>query len=74
VADLRRYSEGRAVTISIRMRAHMQDGAPEIINRLQRYQDVGLEYPVISFPHETLDELTTQIDAFGREVIPTLSG
>ena len=72
VADLRRYSEGRAVTISIRMRAHMQDGAPEIINRLQRYQDVGLEYPVISFPHKTLDELTTQIDAFGREVIPAL--
>ena len=72
VADLRRYSSGRAVTASIRMRINMQDGVQANVDRLKSYQDAGLEYPVISFPHETLDELTAQIDAFGRDIIPTL--
>ena len=73
VADLRRYSAGRAVTVSIRTRVQMQDGAQAIIDRLKRYQEAGLEYPVISFPHETLDDLTAQINAFGRDVMPALS-
>lgn len=73
VADLRRYSRGRTVTASIRTRANMQDGAQEIVDRLERYRKAGLEYPVISFPHQTLDELMEQIETFGREVIPMLS-
>jgi probable F420-dependent oxidoreductase len=70
VADLRRYSEGRAVTVSIRTRVLMSDGVQTIIDRLSRYQDVGMQYPVISFPHESLKELTFQIEQFGREVMP----
>jgi probable F420-dependent oxidoreductase len=70
VADLRRYSEGRAVTVSIRTRVHMSDGAQMIVDRLARYREAGLEYPVMSIPHETIEELTTQIEVFGRAVMP----
>jgi hypothetical protein len=60
------------VTVSIRMRVNMGDGVQAIIDHLSSYQSAGLEYPVISFPHETLEELTTQIDRFGRDIIPAL--
>jgi alkanesulfonate monooxygenase SsuD/methylene tetrahydromethanopterin reductase-like flavin-dependent oxidoreductase (luciferase family) len=72
VTDLRRYSNGRAVTVSIRMRINMADGTKANIERLISYQDAGLEYAVVSFPHETLDELTTRINSFGRDIIPAL--
>jgi alkanesulfonate monooxygenase SsuD/methylene tetrahydromethanopterin reductase-like flavin-dependent oxidoreductase (luciferase family) len=73
VADLRRYSDGRAVTVSIRTRVSVSDGTQAIIDRLSRYREVGLEYPVVSIPHESMDELTAQIEAIGREVIPALN-
>jgi probable F420-dependent oxidoreductase len=73
VVDLRRYSERREVTVSIRIRVNMNDGAQEIIGRLAQYRDAGLEYPVISFPHESSDELNRQVEAFGGDVIPALS-
>ncbi len=72
IADLRRHNSGRVVTASIRMRINTEDATQATIARLKSYQDAGLEYPVISFPHETLDELTTQIDTFSRDIIPAL--
>jgi len=74
VKDLRRYSEGRDVTVSIRIRVNMNDGAQGIVERLAQYREAGLAYPVVSFPHESGDELTAQVEAFGRDVIPVLDG
>lgn len=41
----------------------MSEGAQAIIDRLSRCREAGLEYPVITIPHESIDELTTQIEA-----------
>jgi probable F420-dependent oxidoreductase len=73
VADLRRHSSGRDVTVSIRTRVSMSDGAQTIIDRLSRYREAGLEYPVINIPHQSVDELVTQIEVFGREIIPAFN-
>jgi probable F420-dependent oxidoreductase len=73
VQDLRRYSGTREVTVSIRIRVNMSDGAQAIIERLAQYREAGLEYPVVSFPHESGEELTGQVEAFGRDVIPVMS-
>jgi len=72
VADLKRYAGERPVTISIRTRVDMNQGAHAAIDQLSRYAEAGLEYPVIGFPHETLADLVTQIEAFAADVLPQM--
>ncbi len=72
IARLRELSEGRSLTISLSTRVNMDDGASAVIDHFNQLREVGLAYPVLRFQHETLDDLTQQLEAFGRDVIPAL--
>lgn len=72
VRKLRAWSGGRPITVSISMTLDMNDGAQAVIDTLAQFRDAGLEYPVLRFEHETLSDLTRQIELFGRDVIPAL--
>ncbi len=73
VTRLRELSD-RPITISLSMRLDMNEGAAKVIDHLSELREIGLEYPALRLQHETLDDLTWQLEAFGREVIPTLQG
>jgi probable F420-dependent oxidoreductase len=72
VADLKRYAGERPVTVSVRSRVDMNEGAQAAIDRFSSYSEAGLEYPVVQFPHDGLSDLTAQIEAFARDVMPNL--
>jgi probable F420-dependent oxidoreductase len=72
VRRIRELSDGRSVTMSLRATLDMQGGASAVIDQLSRLRELGLEYPVVGFKHETLSDLVAGLEAFGRDVIPTL--
>jgi len=72
VQRIREMSAGRTITMSVRMTVDMRQGAAAVIDQLGALRQAGLEYPVVGFRHETLSDLVSQIDAFGRDVIPAL--
>lgn len=73
IKRLRELSDGRAITASLSARVDMNDGAQAVIDQFAPFREAGLEYPALRFQHETLDDLTRQIEAFGRDVLPVLS-
>lgn len=72
VKRIREQSEGRTVTMGARIMLDMREGTSSAIDYLNQLRAVGLEYPAVGFRHETLSDLVSQIEAFGRDVIPTL--
>lgn len=65
-------SGGRRVTMSLRTTLNMHDSAASIIEKFEHLRAQGLEYPVVGFQHETLDDLTRAMELFGRDVLPAL--
>jgi probable F420-dependent oxidoreductase len=72
VNRIRELSEGKPITMSVRITFDMRSGSRAVVDELSRLHEVGLEYPVVGFKHETLSDLVSQIEAFGRDVIPQL--
>lgn len=72
VRRIRELSEGRPITMSMRLTLDIRSSAAGAIDTLSHLRDLGLEYPVVNLKHETLDELVSQMHTFGREVIPAL--
>ena len=60
--------------MSLRATLDLSGGAAAIIDQLSALREVGLDYPVVGFEHETLSDLVTGIETFGRDVIPALRG
>jgi probable F420-dependent oxidoreductase len=73
IDKLRAWSNGRRITISMSLRLHMEAGASQVIDQLNMLAEAGLEYPALRFQHETLDDLTWQLEVFGRDVMPALA-
>jgi probable F420-dependent oxidoreductase len=72
VNRIREQSQGREITMSLRLTVDMAQGAAAVIDHIRALGEVGLEYPAVGFKHETLADLVSQIEAFGRDVIPKL--
>jgi probable F420-dependent oxidoreductase len=72
VKRIRELSDGRSIVMSVRITLDMRQGAAAVIDHLGRLRAVGLEYPAVGFKHETLSQLVSQIESFGRDVIPQL--
>ncbi len=73
VRRVRELSGGRRLTMSVRLPLDMREGASPVLDQLSQLRDAGLEYPVVAFKHETLNDLVSQMEAFGRDVLPALS-
>ncbi len=72
VQRVRELSEGRPITMSVRLMLDMRDGTSAAIDYLSQLREAGLAYPAVGFEHDTLGDLVSQIEAFGRDVIPVL--
>jgi probable F420-dependent oxidoreductase len=72
VKRIRELSEGKPITMSVRITFDMREGAASVIDHLSKMHEVGLAYPAVGFKHETLKDLVSQIEAFGRDVMPQL--
>jgi len=73
VREIREMSGGRQITMSLRTTFDFRNGnTAGVIEKLTRMREQGLEYPVVGFKHETLADLVSAIELFGREVIPAL--
>lgn len=72
VRRIRELSEGRAITMSLRTVLDLHDGPAAAIDQLGQLREAGLQYPVVGFKHETLSDLVSGIETFGRDVIPAL--
>jgi probable F420-dependent oxidoreductase len=72
VREIRERSGDRHVTMSLRTTFDLRAGAEPALDTLRRLREIGLDYPVVGFKHETLAELVDAIEMFGRDVIPAL--
>ena len=72
VRRIRELAPGKPVTMSLRANVDMSDGAAKIIDQISQLREVGLDYPVVGFKHETLGDLVDGIEQFGQDVIPAL--
>lgn len=72
VQRIRELSSGRPITMSVRITFDMRQGAAAVADQLGRLREAGLEYPAVGFKHETLSDLVSQIESFGRDVIPQM--
>jgi probable F420-dependent oxidoreductase len=72
VKRIRELSEGKPITMSVRISFNMHQGAAAVIDQLGKLREAGLEYPAVGFRHESLSDLVSQIEVFGRDVIPQL--
>ena len=73
IQRIRDMSEGRPVTMSVRITLDVRGGTAEVIDTLSQLEDVGLEYPVVNLKHDSLDDLLRSMSRFGRDVIPTFN-
>ena len=60
----------RAMTMSLRLKLDVRDGTGAAIDILGQLQEAGLEYPVIDLAHDTLGDLVSSLEVFGRDVLP----
>lgn len=65
-------SGGRKVTKSMRITFDLRKGVGKTLDELAELRAQGLEYPVVGFKHETLGDLVSAIELFGKEVMPKL--
>ena len=72
VKRIRELSSSKPITMSVRITFDMRNGSAAVVDHLGKLREVGLEYPAVGFKHETLSDLVSQIEAFGRDVIPQL--
>lgn len=73
VKRLRAASNGRKVTTSFRRTFDLRStAAAQVAEELAALESVGLEYPVVGFKHDTLAELLSSIEIFGRDVMSGL--
>ncbi len=70
---IRAWSGDRQVTMSVRTTLDLRAGTAGELEELRQLQQAGLEYPVVGFKHETLEDLTRAMELFGREVMPALN-
>lgn len=70
IKRLHELSDGQPKTTSAYMTLDMNDGAQAVIDYLAAYAEAGLMYPALRFNHETLADLTGQMEAFARDVLP----
>ena len=73
VREIRAKCGERKITMSLRATFDMREGAKRVIEQLDALRAQGLEYPAVGFKHETLADLVSAIELFGREVIPAFS-
>lgn len=74
VRRIRELAPDKPISMSLRANVDMGDGAAKIIDQISQLAEVGLDYPVVGFKHETLGDLVDAIEQFGRDVIPALRG
>ena len=74
VDAFRAIAGDRRVTISASMRVSMADGPARVVDLLAAHAEVGLEYPALRFRHESLADLTAQLELFSRDVLPAIRG
>lgn len=72
VQQVRAYNPDRPLTMSVRITVDMREGAAAVIDQFEALEAAGLQYPAVGFRHETLSDLVSQIEAFGRDVLPAL--
>ncbi len=72
VRRIRELAPDKPISMSLRANVDMSDGAAKIIDQISQLREVGLDYPVVGFKHETLGDLVDAIEQFGQEVIPAL--
>lgn len=67
---LRELAGERPVTMSAYMKLNMHEGSQKVLDTLMELSEIGLEYPVLVFDHETRTELTQQIEQFAADILP----
>lgn len=72
VRQIRALSGDRKITMSVRVTLDLRLGTAGAIEKLKRLEMQGLEYPAVGFKHETLGELVSAMELFGREAMPAL--
>jgi probable F420-dependent oxidoreductase len=74
VAHVREIAGERPITMSMRLTLDVRQGTAEAIDHLHQLQEAGLEYPAVNLVHDTLGELVSSLEAFGRDVMPAFQG
>jgi probable F420-dependent oxidoreductase len=86
VVKLRQWAGKRPVTVSLRGHVAIADHSPTaednnvwpiagstaaIIERIETYAEVGLEYLICYFKHQTTGDILAQLELFAAEVMPS---
>jgi probable F420-dependent oxidoreductase len=74
IRRIRSKSGGRHIIASFRATFDLRGGASSTIERLRELEAQGLEYPVVGFKHETLEDLVQGMELFAAEVMPIFRG
>ena len=70
VGRVRDMAGERPITMSMRLTLDVRAGSAEAVDYLGQLREAGLEYPVVNLKHDTLGDLVSSIEIFGRDVIP----